>query len=128
MRAIPLHDQLHGTLVRKRSAVAPCRRQGVVRVDNRHQPSGDWDLFAFQPARIPLAIPTLVMRVDDVLGHRERLVVASPRTLLCSRDHVQAVDGMLLHLGEFIGGEGPGFVEQVVWHAHLTDVVQRRER
>src|SRR5262249_3713949 len=70
-----LEDHLHRLVVGDAILVDSLAHQGVVDVDDGDQASGDRDLIAHEAARVASAVPSLVMRVDDVLGQPEEDVV-----------------------------------------------------
>src|SRR6266542_5971296 len=68
-----------------------------------------------------------MMRVDDRFRKRQDLVVSNERFLLRIDDDVTSVDRMAAHLGELVGRQIAGLIEDAVGHTDLANVVQRRE-
>jgi hypothetical protein len=127
VRCPAFDDELDRVVVRHRR---PIQRPGggrVVNVDDGHHAALDWNFPAAQPARIPGAVPSLVMGVDDVFRHRENRVVAHADAAFGLQDHFVSVLGMPLHLLELVGSQCAGLIQDVIGDADLADVVQRRQ-
>src|SRR6185295_19365229 len=90
------------------------RGSGVVHVDDRHQPSRNWNVRASQALWISSSVPPLVVRVDDVLRHLQRRIVAHAGLLLRLENHLAAENGMLLHHSTLVFGERAGLVEHAI--------------
>src|SRR5262249_2239999 len=97
-------------------SVLPVFSDGVKRVDDSQNAGDHRNLFAGLAVGLAASIPALVMMTDY---RANRVWEVDPLHDLGS-DH-----GVDLHLLEFGGAELPGFVENVVGHRDLSDVVQQ---
>src|SRR5262249_31950089 len=97
-------------------SVLPVFSYGVKRVDHSQNAGGHRNLFAGLAVGIAAAIPALVMMTD----YRDNRVREVDPLHDLGSDH-----GVDLHLLEFGGAELPRFVEDVVGHRDLSDVVQQ---
>jgi hypothetical protein len=111
--------ELGASLGRRRSLlVRPCRRDHVEHVCDRDDASGEGNLIAGDPARVPLAVPAFVV-VADRLGP-----LAEP---LAERlDERFAVDGMEAELLPLLVGWLPVLVQDLRADFELPDVVEER--
>ena len=97
----------------------PLRRQRVEVIDDRQDARAERDLLALETGRIALAVPALVVAVDDRrdrVGKRHR------------RDDLGAHLRMHLHPLELLVGQRTGLRQDVLGHRELADVVQQRRR
>jgi len=127
VRALGLDDVCDRFFVRHRCLIQLARDDRVVDVDDGHDPARDRDGVAAQPFGIARAVPPFVVRVDDVLGDRQRHIIAYPRRTLGVFDHIASVSRMPPHLGELLRSQMPGLVQNAVGHADLADVMQGRQ-
>src|SRR5436190_13726648 len=127
MCALTADDELDGVVVRQALAIQRPGANGIVHVDERHDPARDRNRRAAQALRVSGSVPTLVMRIYDVLRHLERGIVAHADARFGLEDDVPAESGMFPHFRELLWGQRPRLVEDVIGNAHLPDVVQRRQ-
>ncbi len=95
------------------------RGQRVEVIDDRQDARANRNLVALEAGRIALAVPALVMAVDDRrdrIGKRHR------------RDNLGAHLRMHLHPLELFVGQRTGLRQDVLRHGELADVVQQRRR
>ena len=111
------HDDRFG--LRDRRPVGTGRRHRIVEVGDAEQAADQRDLIFAQPFRIPRAIPSFMVIQHSREDRRDR------RTWNGDED-LRAVQRMLLHLREFVGGQPPGLVENGAGNGELADVVQQR--
>src|SRR5207248_8059453 len=76
---------------------------------------------------ISRSIPALVMRIHDLLGHRQNRIVAHADTLLGLENDVSPVGGMFSHLRELLDRERTRFIKDTIGHADFADIVKRSE-
>ncbi len=106
-------------LVAERRAIRPIRRQRVEAVDHRENPRANRNVGAGHAARIPGAIPVLVMAAHDRHDGVRKID---------KRQDVGADIDVALHLLELGLGQLAGLVEDVLGHGELPRVVQQRRR
>ena len=119
---VACHD-IHGHFVGQGGFVYPFADQGVIDVGNGHQPAGQRDRLALQAAGVTAAVEAFVVRAADLLGAAEKSRVL-PRHLFEVADDRLAVEGVLLHEGEFLWREPAGLQQNAVRDAHLADIVE----
>ena len=91
------------------------RGQRVEVIDHGQDSRAKRDLVALEPGRISLAVPALVVAVDD---RRDRIGKRH------GRDDLGAYLRMHLHPLEFLVGQRSGLRQDVLGHRELADVVQ----
>ena len=106
-------------LGRERAMLRPLRGQRVEVIHHREDARAKRNLIALEPGRIALAIPSLVVAVDD----RRHRIRERHR-----RDDLGAHLRMHLHPLELLGGQRTGLRQDVLGHRELADVVQQRRR
>ena len=109
-------DDCEGLGVTERSVVGTVRRQRIEVVDHREDPRPERNLLALEAVRIPLAVPTLVVRQYE-RRHRVREGDGA--------DDLRANLRVDLHLQELLLGEGTRLREDVFGNRELADVVQQ---
>ncbi len=114
-----LFDHLEGLLVRQRVAVTALHRQGIEKVDQRDESSGDRYILSAQSARVAAAVEFLVVMQRDLSGQVEK---RDPGAAEYSR----AVFGVASHLFPFLGRQCSRLLEDRIRNADLPDVVHRR--
>src|SRR5213593_220405 len=76
MCAFGCDDEVHHFVVRYRLTIHVPSGGGVIHIYERHHSALDRDLLTVETFRVAGSVPTLVVRVDDVLRHAENLLVA----------------------------------------------------
>src|SRR5262245_60547860 len=74
VRASLADDHGHCRIVRQGLPVHSTARQRVVDVDHRHDAARNRNVLASQPARVAMSIPSLVVRVHNLLGHLQDVI------------------------------------------------------
>src|ERR1039458_7165920 len=110
-------DLFSGRLVRFTTMIRAIRRQSVKRIDYREDPGPQRNRSAVQAVWIAVAVPTLVMRNDNLRGRSQ-----------FTRAHQDPVTDlrMFSHLDPFLRSQFPGLEKDPVGDADLTDVMEQR--
>ena len=117
--AAVLHQKIDRLFACQAAPILTILAQRVEAVNHRQDARGERNVFAFQPVGIPAAVPAFVMMANN---RHNRIVKVYPAK------NLRADDRMHLHLLEFRSGQFPGFVQDVIRHGDLADIMQQRAR
>ena len=105
--------------------IAALAGQGVVHVRQRHHLRRNGDFVPFQPVRVAIAVPALMVPATDGVRHlQQRLIPGNGLSQILQ--HLCARHGMVLDNGKLFGGQASGLVQDLLRDDDLTDIVQRR--
>ena len=105
--------------------IAALAGQGVVHVRQRHHLRRNGDLVPFQPVRVAIAVPALMVPATDGVRHlQQRLIPGNNLSQILQ--HLRARHGMVLDNGKFFGGQASGLIQDLLRDDDLADIVQRR--
>ena len=105
--------------------IAALAGQGVVHVRQRHHLCRNGDLVPFQPVRVAIAVPALVVPAADGVRHlQKRLVLRDSLSQILQ--HLRARHRMVLDDAKLLGGQAAGLVQNGLRDDDLADIVQRR--
>ena len=105
--------------------IAALAGQSVVHVCQRHHLRRNGDLVPFQPVRVAIAVPALMMPAADGVRHlQQRLVPGNGLSQILQ--HLRTRHGMVLDNGKLFGGQASGLVQDLLRDDDLADIVQRR--
>ena len=123
--ALAVQDHAQRGVVVVGVLIAALAGQSVVYVCQCHHLRRNGDLIFFQPVRVAIAVPALVVPAADGVRHlQQRLIPGnSPSQIL---QHLRTRHGMVLDNGKLLGSQAAGLVQDFLRDDDLADIMQRR--
>ena len=123
--ALAVQDHAQRGVVVVGVLIAALAGQSVVHVRQCHHLRRNGDLIFFQPVRVAIAVPALVVPAADGVRHlQQRLIPGnSPSQIL---QHLRTRHGMVLDNGKLLGSQAAGLVQDLLRDDDLADIMQRR--